>query len=97
MVTVMALYTRLVVTLNVAVLLPLGTVTVAGTPTADELSLSEITAPPLGAGPLNFTVPWEEVPPLTVLGVSESELNTSADETEIVAVATLLLFVPSFA
>lgn len=75
MVTVVDLYTRLVVILNVVVLLPLGTVTVAGTPAAEELSLSETTAPPLGAGPLNVTVPVELVPPLTVVGLTDNVLN----------------------
>ena len=63
--------------MNVALLLPPGTVTLAGTLADDELSLNDTTTPPLGAGPLNVTVPTEAVPPVTVLGFSESELNAT--------------------
>lgn len=42
---------------NVALVLPAGTVTLAGTVAAGESSLSDTTAPPLGAGPLKVTVP----------------------------------------
>jgi hypothetical protein len=77
--------------------LPPGTVTVAGSLAADELSLKDTTAPPDGAGPLKVTVPWEVLPPTTLVGFSENELNADVDKTVIVAVATLLLFVPSFA
>ncbi len=61
---------------NVALVLPPGTVTVAGSLATDELSLSETTAPPLGAGPLNLTVPWDVFPPLTLVGFRERALNT---------------------
>ena len=42
---------------NVVLVLPAGTVTLAGTLAAVELSLSETTIPPLGAAPLNVIVP----------------------------------------
>jgi hypothetical protein len=81
-----------------AFVLPLTTVTFGGTPATDELLLdSDTITPPLGAGPLNVTVPREVPPPETLVGFSEIELNVSAGTTVIVTVATLLLFVPSFA
>jgi hypothetical protein len=42
------------------------------------LLLSDTEIPPLGAAPVNFTVPVEPAPPTTVLGDSDSELNTGA-------------------
>ena len=47
----------MVVIVNAAEVLPLGTITLAGTLAAVELSLSDTIIPPLGAGPLNVTVP----------------------------------------
>jgi hypothetical protein len=63
-----------VFTVKVALLLPAGTVTLAGT-LATPLLLESITwAPPAGAGPLNVTVPVEVcTPPTTVLGFNFSE------------------------
>jgi len=76
---------------NFALLLPPGTVTLAGTLADDELSLNDTTTPPLGAGLFKVTVPWEAVPPLTVAGLSESELNcTDADAAVTVSVAVLV-------
>ncbi len=75
MVTDVELDTAVVVIVNVALVLPAGTVTLAGTLTAFELSLSDTTAPPLGAGPLIVTVPWEEDPPGTLAGLKVSVLN----------------------
>jgi hypothetical protein len=72
MVADVLLATTVVVTMKVALLLPLATVTLAGTVTAEELELSVTTRPPLGAGPLKVTVPWEVVPPATLVGFSES-------------------------
>ncbi len=76
MVTDLVRFTRVVVIVNVALVLPPGTVTEAGSLATDELSLSETTAPPLGAAALNVTVPWDVLPPLTLVGLSESALNT---------------------
>jgi hypothetical protein len=56
MVAVVEADTADVVTVNVAVVLPAGTVTVEGATAAVELLLSEIDAPPVGAGPANVTV-----------------------------------------
>ena len=66
--------TLLVVTVNVALLAPAATVTLAGTVAAAVLSLErETAAPPLGAGPLRVTVPAEGDPPITLIGLSAIE------------------------
>src|SRR5260370_959854 len=66
--------TVLVLTVNVALLAPAGTVTVAGTVAAAVLLLVRLTtAPPLGAGPLSVTVPVEGFPPVTLTGFSVTE------------------------
>jgi hypothetical protein len=67
--------TGYVVIVNAALVLPAGTVTVAGTLAADEFSLSDTTTPPLGAGPFSATVPWEMIPPTTLAGLTENEFN----------------------
>src|SRR3989441_1673816 len=65
--------TALVVTVNVTLVAPTGTVTLAGT-VAAVLSLDSVTcAPPAGAGPFSVTVPVEFPPPVTVVGFSASE------------------------
>jgi hypothetical protein len=90
-----AVVTEVVVMVNAAVVLPAATVTVEGSLAADELSLSVTTTPPLGAGDVRVTVPWEEVPPVTLVGLITNEFRV--DETVKVTVATLLVFVPSLA
>jgi hypothetical protein len=72
------LATCVVVIVNVALVLPLATVTLVGSLAADESSLNETTTPPLGAGPLNVTVPWEVLPPITLVGFTEIALKTGA-------------------
>lgn len=63
-----------VFTVKVALLLPPGTVTLAGT-LAAPLLLERVTcAPPAGAGPLSVTVPVEDcTPPTTLVGFNVSE------------------------
>src|SRR5439155_196836 len=63
-----------VLTVNVTLLAPAATVTLAGT-VAATLSLLSITcAPPVSAGPLSVTVPVEVcAPPVTLVGFSVSE------------------------
>ena len=74
MVTDVEVVTLLVLTMNVALLAPAGTVTLAGTVAAAVLPLiMETDAPPLGAGPLSITVPVEGDPPVTLVGFSVSE------------------------
>jgi hypothetical protein len=72
--------TGLVLTVNVAVVELAATVTLAGTvATAVLLVVSVTTAPPAGAGPLNVTVPVEEVPPVTIVGFRLTELGTGSE------------------
>src|SRR5207302_9011657 len=67
MVTGVDVVTALVLTVNVALLAPAATVTLAGTVAVDVLLLVRVTAaPPAGAGPLSVTVPVEDcAPPVT--------------------------------
>jgi hypothetical protein len=66
--------TALVPTVNVAEVAPAATVTLAGTwATAVLLLESVICAPPAGAAALRVTVPVEEFPPATLVGLSESD------------------------
>src|SRR2546425_3469883 len=63
----------LVVIVNVTLVAPAGTVTLAGT-VAAVLSLDSVTcAPPAGAGPSSVAVPVELLPPVTVVGLTASE------------------------
>src|SRR5712671_5812813 len=73
MVTVVDEATALVLTTNVALVAPAAIVTLGGTLAAPLLLESVTCAPPVGAGPLNVTVPVEEFPPATLVGFSESE------------------------
>jgi hypothetical protein len=80
MVAAVELETVLVVTVNVAVGVPAATGTLAGT-WADELLLDSVTtAPPVGAAPVRVTVPVEELPPMTLAGLRDTELRTTAGE-----------------
>jgi hypothetical protein len=67
--------TGVVVAVNVAVVLPAGTVTETGTETG-LLVLSVTAYPPVGAAPLMVTVPVDVPPPVTLVG-----LNTTLDGT----------------
>jgi hypothetical protein len=61
--------TELVATVNVAVLAPSATVTLAGTVATEVLPLERVTTiPPAVAGAVNVTVPVEEEPPTTERG-----------------------------
>ena len=51
---------------------PADTVTLAGTVAALELSESDTDAPPAGAAALNDTVPVDELPPTTLVGLSDT-------------------------
>jgi len=62
-----------VFTVKVALVAPARTVTLEGTLAAPLLLESAICAPPAGAGPLSVTVPVEDDPPITLLGLSVSE------------------------
>ena len=83
MVTEVDAVTGLVLTVKAAVVAPAGTATLEGTLAAPLLLESATCAPPAGAGPLSVTVPVEEFPPVTLVGVSESderETDTGAEE-----------------
>jgi hypothetical protein len=62
-----------VLTANVALVAPAGTVMLEGTLAAPLLAASATCTPPVGAGPVNVTVPMEEFPPATLVGFRESE------------------------
>src|SRR5437879_13676008 len=71
-----------VVTANVAPVAPAATVTLGGALAAPLLLESATCAPPVGAAPLNVTVPVEEFPPATLVGFSESEERVGEAGTE---------------
>jgi hypothetical protein len=74
MLAVLMVDTTLVVTVNVADVLPVATVTLVGTVAADVLLLERVTtAPPLGAALLRVTVPVDGLPPVTLLGFSDTD------------------------
>ena len=74
MVTGVDAVTALVLTVNVALLAPAATVTLAGTVAVDVLLERVTAAPPVSAGPLSVTVPVEDcTPPVTLVGFSVSE------------------------
>ena len=63
-----------VLTVNVAVVLPGGTVTLGGTDATFVLLLLRLTvAPPAGAAALSVTVPVEETPPVRAAGLSDTD------------------------
>ena len=77
--------------MNVALVLPAGTVTKAGTLAADGvLLLSETATPPLGAAPVSVTVPWEMIPPRTLAGLTENELKVVGVTVSVVVFVTPL-------
>lgn len=75
--------TALLLTGKVALVAPAATVTLEGTVANVVLLLESVTcAPPEGAGPLRVTVPVEEFPPVTLVGLSESEERETAARAE---------------
>jgi hypothetical protein len=68
-VAVTAVDTAVVVVAKVAVVAPAATVTVLGGTALVELEPRVTTRPPVGAGPEIVTVPVEETPPITVVGL----------------------------
>ena len=68
-----------VVTVNVRLVLPAATVTLAGTVATDVLLLdSETTVPPDGAALVRVAVPCEVPPPARLAGLSESAESVGA-------------------
>ena len=85
--------TALVVMVNVAVVAPAATVTLAGACAAAVLLLESVTtAPPAGAGLSSVTVPVEDTPPSTDVGLTLTELNaaTGAVSVRVVVFVALL-------
>jgi hypothetical protein len=78
MVTAVTAVTVEVVTLNVAVVAPAATVTLAGTVADALLDASVTTRPPAGAADDNVTVPVLAVPPVTDVGFKATVLSTGA-------------------
>jgi hypothetical protein len=86
--------TAVVVTVNVAVVLPAGTVTVSGT-IAEELLLdSAAVMPPAGAGAFRVNVPVDGDPPVTDVGLNDTEDSPAPAVMVSAAVLTTLLYVP---
>jgi len=76
-VTAVVAVTAPLVTLNVALVLPAATGTLAGTPTTAALLLPSVTViPPAGAAAASVTVPTEPTPATTVLGDTDTELSS---------------------
>jgi hypothetical protein len=68
-----------VVIVKVAVVAPAATVMLAGTCAAVVLLLVRVTtAPPDGAGPVKVTVPVDDVPPITEVGLRVTEVSAAA-------------------
>ena len=87
MVTEVVAVTELVVTVKVALLAPAAMVTLPGTVAAVVLLLDRVTtAPPVGAAALSVTVPWDVLPPITLVGFSVNEDNVAV---EVVLLRTL--------
>ena len=64
---------------NVAVVVPAGTLTDAGTTATDVRPLdSATTIPAAGAGPFRVTVPTDGFPPFTLVGSRMSDVNMGA-------------------
>ena len=85
MVTEVVAATELVLTVKVALLAPAGMFTLAGTVAATVLLLERVTTAPDGAAALSVTVPWDVLPPTTLVGFSVNELTAEAVVTESVA------------
>jgi hypothetical protein len=85
--------TALVVAVKAAVVAPAATVTDAGTWAAAVFELVRVTTtPPAGAAPLSVTVPVEEAPPMTEVGLRLRPLRAAAGVTVKVAVRLTLLY-----
>ena len=74
-VAAVAVVTDEVVTVKVLLVAPAGIDTFVGTAVVLELSESETNVPPLGAAALSVTVPVEELPPRTLLGLNVTEVS----------------------
>jgi|SRR6058998_1074086 len=92
MVTEVVVDTGLVLTVKVALVALPGTVTLAGTVATLVLLLERATtAPPLGAGPLSVTVPVEELPPVTLVGLRLSDESVGGLATTVNALTLVVV------
>ena len=82
--------TGTVATGKVTFVAPAGAVIVAGTDAAELVVDNEITAPPLGAAPLNVAVPVEETPPNTEAGLTAIAARLAAVTVRVALFVTLL-------
>jgi hypothetical protein len=82
--------TVVVVTVKVAVVAPAATVTLPGTVVAAESSASVTIAPPAGAALVSVTVPVDELPPVTLVGLNASEESDAGG----VTVSVVVRFTP---
>jgi hypothetical protein len=78
-----------VATVNVALELPAGMATVAGTVAVGELLDKLTVIPPAGAAAVKLTVPVDELPPGTLAGFSVTELKAGAAGVVIESTAVL--------
>jgi hypothetical protein len=96
-VTGVELVTAVVFTVNVALVAPAATVTLAGTVAAAAPLERLTTAPLLGADPLRVTVPVEEEPPVTLLGLSVIEERVGAVPVGVTVSVAVCVDVPKVA
>src|SRR5579859_319764 len=76
-VTAVVVVTAPLVTLNVPLVLPAATNTLAGTPATAALLLDSVTViPPAGAAAASVTVPTEPTPATTVLGDTDTDVSS---------------------
>jgi hypothetical protein len=90
-VTETALNTDFVEAVNVAVVFPAATVTDAGTVAEVPLLARETLAPPEGAALVSVTVPLEDVPPVTLVGLSVTDESVAAALAGVIVSAAVLL------
>src|SRR5438876_2898163 len=96
MVTVVDAVTALVLTVNVALVAPAVTVTLEGTVATDVSLLESATcAPPDGAGPLSVTLPVDEFPPVTLVGLRVSEVRVGGGGGAGLTVSEAVLVMPA--
>src|SRR5437879_819346 len=96
MLTVVGAVTALVLTVNVALVAAAAIVTLEGTVATDVSLLESATCvPPDGAGPLSVTVPLDELPPITLVGIRVSEVSISDVGSTGCTVAQAVLVTPS--
>jgi hypothetical protein len=76
---------------NVAVVVFGAIVTLPGTLVAPGLLLPSVTsAPPGGAGPFSVTVPVDEFPPRTDVGLNDTELSIAAATVKVAVLVTVM-------